>query len=71
MLNLEPMVNRREKLCRKFARKTLKHPVHGKMFTIKKGNKTRSSHKVIEPAAKSARYRKSSIPSLARLLNSS
>ena len=71
MLNLEPMANRREKLCQKFARKTLKHPVHGKMFTINKNNQTRSGRKVIEPKAKTARYRKSSIPSLARMLNSS
>ena len=71
MLNLEPMANRREKLCKKFARKTLKHPVHGKMFTINQNNQTRSGRKVIEPQAKSARYRKSSIPSLARMLNSS
>ena len=69
MLNLEPMADRREKLFRKFARTTFKHPEHRKMFTIDKGN-TRSGRRVIEPNAKSARYRKSAIPSLARTLNS-
>ena len=71
MLNLEPLADRRLKLCRKFAQKTFKHPVHGKIFTANPSNHTRSSRKVIEPQAKTARYRKSSIPSLARILNSS
>ena len=71
ILNLEPMANRREKLCRRFAHKKFKHLAHSKMFTINKNNSTRSGRKVIEPQTKSARYRKSSIPNLAKILNSS
>ena len=70
MLNLEPLANRRDVLAKKFARKTLKHPVHSQMFNFTHRNNARSGRKVIEPKANMARYRKSSVPSLARLINS-
>ena len=70
MLNLEPLENRRDILCKKFARKTFKHPVHRQMFTIRQGEKTRSGCKVVVPKAKTARYERSTIPSLARIINS-
>ena len=70
ILNIEPLENRRELLCKKFARKTFKHPVHRQMFTLRKGNKTRSGCKVVVPEAKTARYEKSAIPSLAKIINS-
>mgnify|MGYP003316680727 CR=1 FL=1 len=69
MLNLEPLANRREVLSNKFARKTVKHPAHSQMFTFANRHNARSGRKVIEPTAKTARYRKSSIPSLAKLIN--
>ena len=70
MLNLQPLINRREILCKKFAKKTLKHPVHSKMFKFNHGRGTRSGRNVIVPPTKSARYENSSIPSLAKLINS-
>ena len=47
-LNLELLSDRREKLCIKFAKKTLKHPVHGKMFKLNEGRLTRGGRKVRE-----------------------
>ena len=54
----------------KFARKTFNHPVHREMYTRRRGEQTRSGCKVIVPGAKTVRYEKSSIPSLARIINS-
>ena len=69
MLNLEPLYDRREKLCKTFARKSFKHPVHRNMFELTKGQDTRSNQKVPVPMAKTARYGKSAIPNLAKLIN--
>lgn len=69
MLNLEPLDERRMKLCNNFAKKTIKHTVHSKMFTLSKRTETRSKPKVIIPSAKTRRYDSSSIPSLARIIN--
>ena len=69
LLNLEPLVDRREDLCKNFARKTLKHPVHGKMFTLHGERKSKSGRKVVVPKSKTVRYQRSSIPSLASLIN--
>ena len=69
MLNLEPLERRREILCKNFASKVFKHPVHNHMFTLTKGQNTRSGSKVVIPPIKHARYRKSSIPSLAKIIN--
>ena len=65
LLNLEPLVDRREQLCTKFAKKTVKHPVHRNMFKINPHN-----NKVVVPVARTARYEKSTVPSLARIINS-
>ena len=70
LLNLEPLADRREKLCIKFAKKTFKHPVHRTMFQINPISNTRDPRKVIVPKAKTVRYEKSSVPSLARMINS-
>ena len=70
MLNLEPLVDRRLTLCKNFGRKTIKHPVHSQMFTFNRVKHTRAGRKVIVPKANTARYNKSAIPSLARLINS-
>ena len=69
MLNLEPLEERRKMLSQNFARKTIRHPNHSKMFTFSRGKQTRSGRKVIVPQAKTARYDKSAIPSLARMIN--
>ena len=70
LLELEPLSDRRDKLCRKFARKTIKHPFHSKMFSMVEGRTTRTKRRVIVPEAKTARYDKSTIPNLARIINS-
>ena len=56
ILDLEPLEVRRETLCRTFATKTFKHPVHSSMFTLKKGRSTRSVRKVMITTAKSKQY---------------
>ena len=70
LLELEPLSDRREKLCRKFASKTIKHPFHSQMFSMVEGSTTRTKRSVIVPKAKTARYDKSTIPNLARIINS-
>ena len=69
ILDLEPLSDRRYTLCKDFATKTFKHPVHGQMFQRKEGTQTRGTRRVIVPVGKTARYNKSSVPNLARLLN--
>ena len=71
MLGLEPLGERRNSLCREFAIKAMKHPVHSKMFTMVEGRQTRAKRKVVVPVfpAKTARYDRSSIPNLARIIN--
>ena len=57
-------------LFRNLARKTFKNPVHrNSMFDLVQGNGTRSKQKVHIPLAKTARYEKSAIPNLARVIN--
>ena len=70
LLNLNKLKERRDELCQNFAKKVVKHPVHRNMFTWKKGSKTRKGDKVIVPKYKTKRYGTSSIPSLARIINS-
>ena len=70
ILGLEPLDERRIKLCKSFAKKTLKHPVHSKMFTCNGRKGSRSRQKVIIPYAKTKRYDSSSVPSLSRIINS-
>ena len=74
LLDLEPLSDRRDTLCKRFARKTVKHPVHSTMFTFVSDKTTRStaksSRKVVVPAARTARYDRSAVPNLARIINS-
>ena len=70
ILGLEPLRDRRQELCKKFATKTFKHPVHGMMFRRNEGRKTREGRRVIVPVGKTARYNNSAVPSLSRILNS-
>ena len=71
LLGLEPLSERREGICREFARKTMKHPEHNKMFTMVDGRQTRTKRKVVVPVypAKTARYDRSAVPNLARIIN--
>ena len=68
-LNLETLEDRRLKLAQKFASKILKHPEHRKIFKFNNSDRTRYGNKVIVPTARTARYDKSTIPSLARIIN--
>ena len=68
LVNLDLLSERRQKLCTQFAKKTFKHPVHGKMFT-KNTRPTREGRNVIVPRGKTVRYNRSSVPSLSRMLN--
>ena len=67
---LELMFDRCEKLCKNFAKKSMRHPIHKKMYTWKQGSQTRAKPKVIIPKAKTKRYGTSSIPSLSKIINS-
>ena len=69
LLDLESMFDRREKLCKNFARKSIKNAAHRNMYTWSKGIQTRAKPKVIVPHAKTKRYATSAIPSLSRLIN--
>ena len=72
ILDLEPLSDRRNDLCKEFANKAFKHPVHGKMFKNNESsaNTRGTRRRVIVPVGKSVRYNNSAVPSLARLLNS-
>ena len=69
ILNLESLCDRRDKLCTNFAKKTIKHPDHRKMFTWIEGRTTRDGRKVVVPYARTSRYARSSVPSLAQIIN--
>ena len=70
LMGLEKLEKRRNSLSHKFARKVFKHPEHSKMFQINGGRVTRTARRVIVPPARSSRYDRSTIPSLAKILNS-
>ena len=70
MLDLEPLQNRRDLICQKFAKKVIKHPTHQNMFKLAEKSKTRSKRVVIEPYCRTRRYERSALPSLAKVLNS-
>ena len=67
-LKLDTLETRREILSKRFARKTLKHPVHRNIFKQKLRDDTRSSAPIILPKTKTARYMKSAVPSLAKII---
>ena len=70
ILNLDTLESRRLIIAKNFSTKILKHPEHRKMFKISASKRTRSGKTIIEPTTRTARYRKSTVPSLARLINS-
>ena len=68
ILDMETLDQRRNLISRNFAKKTLLHPEHKKMFKTIQCN-TRSGKRVIIPKSQTARYRKSTIPALAEIIN--
>ena len=69
ILDLDTLENRRKTISKTFAEKTLKHPVHSNIFQRTSSANTRSGRRVVEPYGHTQRYNRSSVPSLARLLN--
>ena len=71
-LNLETLQKRREILCLRFAKKSLKLNNFKKMFPLSKklhSMKQRKGRKFLQKHANTERYIKSSIPYMQRLLN--
>ena len=68
ILDLEPLDQRRNKLAKNFANKILKHPVHKQIFKIIH-SKTKSGNRIEIPKCRTARFERSTVPSLAKLIN--
>ena len=68
-LDCDTLISRRQKIAENFSKKILRHPEHRKMFQFEYKSKTRKGKKVIIPKGKTERYRKSTIPSLAKIIN--
>ena len=69
ILNIESLEDRRTTIAKNFATKILKHPEHQKIFNITVTEGTRSGKRIVEPFTRRARYAKSTIPSLAKMIN--
>ena len=67
-LETKSLEERRMKLAKKFAVKVLKHPEHRNIFSFNNA-RTRSNRKIIVPMTKTARYRQTTVPSLAHIIN--
>ena len=67
-LNLKPLEQRRLTIAKRFAAKILKHPEHRKIFNIVKPN-TRSGNRIEVPKCRTKRYKKSTVPALANIIN--
>ena len=73
-MKLDSLEKRREKLCLKFAKQCLRHEKLKSMFPKKVHNHSmekRECQKFVVINAMTERYRRSSIPSMQRLLNES
>ena len=71
-LNIETLYKRRELLCYRFAKKGLKLSQFKKLFPVSKSlhvMQKRNQDRFIVNSAKTERYKRSSIPSMQRLLN--
>ena len=71
-VNLQSLHDRRDFICFKFAKKSLRIENFKKMFPTQKqlhSMKKRNQKKYVENYAQTERYKKSSIPSMQRLLN--
>ena len=69
MLGLKTLKDRRDHIAEKFAIKVLKHEDHRKMFQFSESDRTRAGKKVLVPWASTSRYARSTVPSLARMIN--
>ena len=69
MLNIETLEERRHTIAKNFSVEILKHPQHRKIFKVSDNKRTRSGKLIIEPPTRTARYSRSAVPSLARLIN--
>ena len=69
ILNIEPLEVRREKIAERFASKILKHPEHRKIFRFVNNDRTRLGKRVHVPHTRTARYERSTVPSLAKIIN--
>ena len=68
-LNQKTLKSRRSQLCLEFAKKCLQNPKHSNLFPISTGPKTRNKTTFDEYYCRTARYYKSAILYLTRLLN--
>ena len=68
-LDSVPLEERRQTIAENFAKKILKHPAYRKIFAFNEKSNMRSGKKVIVPTTKTARYEKSTIPSLCNIIN--
>ena len=66
---LPTLSQRREKLMLNFAKKCLQNERTSNMFTEKKNKLTRHTEAFEVPFARTERYRKSSMPTMTRMLN--
>ena len=69
LLDATTLEQRRVEIAENFAKKVLKHPEHRKIFEYTNNSKTRLGKRVIVPLCKNARYEKSTIPALAKIIN--
>ena len=60
---------RRQQMIYKFAKRVLKNPVHRNIFEFSENDRTRAGKKILLPTCKTTRYEKTTIPSLALLIN--
>ena len=70
--NIIPLAERRNKLCKKFAFKTLKHPKHKMLYKPNKKakiDKRLRQEKFVTPVTRTVRFENSPIPFLTRILN--
>ena len=70
-LSLEPLTERRQKLCLKFAKKCLKHEKTQDMFPLNQNydKNTREREKYVVQHARTSRLRDSAMPQMQRMLN--
>ena len=64
ILNAIPLEQRRMEIRENFAKKVLKHPEHRNMFQFNGRTK-----KVVVPFCRTARYERTAIPALAKIIN--
>ena len=73
ILGLESLKSRRLKICKKFALRSSKHPNHSKWFLKQDTEKTHTRRKSLKykvPFARLDRFKRSPIPYLTNILNS-